>query len=56
MKPILEMNLKEYDEYLKSICCPDPNCGVFPGQYHDELVMGVLRDEFLFGDRETAQS
>ena len=37
MKPILEMNLKEYDEYLKSICCPDPNCGVFPGQYHDEL-------------------
>ena len=26
------------------------------GQYHDELVMGVLRDEFLLRNRETAQS
>lgn len=26
------------------------------GQYHDELVMGVLRDDFLSKDRETAQS
>lgn len=25
------------------------------GQYHDELVMGVLRDEFLLGYREGAQ-
>jgi hypothetical protein len=26
------------------------------GQYHDELVMGVLRDEFLALQRETALS
>ena len=26
------------------------------GQYHDELVMGVLRDEFLLRNRETAQA
>jgi RimJ/RimL family protein N-acetyltransferase len=26
------------------------------GQYYDELVMGVLRDEFLLRNRETAQS